>query len=270
MKHTTWIISVALLFAFVVRVVIPWQSTFTPFGILLNTPDAYVMIHYADLCPNFPAWDWYTNFPVGIETSHYEAFASIIAIIGKIFNMPNMIVGALLPVVLFFLTLIPVYFTARTLFDKTVALGSVVLFCLLPGELLERTMLGAADYHCLEILLLSLTMMFTVLALQGRPMYWIGVLEVMVIYWVSWAGALIAPLMIVSGILLFAFLRLKAWHWRVLVVFCYTGLGIPPSCAKTPAKKKRGRPALKKATTRKPAVKKTVKKTVVKLAKKAK
>jgi hypothetical protein len=35
-------------------------------------------------------------------------------------------------------------------------------------------------------------------------------------------------------------------------------------------KKKRGRPALKKASTRKPATKKTVKKTVVKLAKKAK
>ena len=53
--------------------------------------------------------------------------------------------------------------------------------------------------------------------------------------------------------------ELNAWPFPVV-------LGTPPSCAKTPAKKKRGRPALKKATTRKPAVKKTV----VKLAKKAK
>jgi hypothetical protein len=52
-----------------------------------------------------------------------------------------------------------------------------------------------------------------------------------------------------------------------------TVLGTPPSCAEKAAvkvaatpKKKRGRPALKKASTRAPAVKKTVKK----LAKKAK
>ena len=57
--------------------------------------------------------------------------------------------------------------------------------------------------------------------------------------------------------------KLDAWPFPVV-------LGTPPSCAKTPAKKKRGRPVVKKATTRKPAVKKTVKKTVVKLAKKAK
>jgi len=57
--------------------------------------------------------------------------------------------------------------------------------------------------------------------------------------------------------------ELDAWPFPVV-------LGTPPAIKKTPAKKKRGRPALKKATTRKPAVKKTVKKTVVKLAKKAK
>ena len=57
--------------------------------------------------------------------------------------------------------------------------------------------------------------------------------------------------------------KLDAWPFPVV-------LGTPPSCTKTPAKKKRGRPVVKKATTRKPATKKTVKKTVVKLAKKAK
>jgi dolichyl-diphosphooligosaccharide--protein glycosyltransferase len=87
-------------------------------------------------------------------------------------------------------------------------------------------MLGAADYHCWEILLFVSIIMFSILALKGRPMYWIGALEVLVIYWFSWAGALIAPLMIVSGILLFAFLRLKAWYLKGLVALLYTGIGI--------------------------------------------
>jgi asparagine N-glycosylation enzyme membrane subunit Stt3 len=223
MKHTPWILAIALAFAFIVRVVIPWQSTFNG-GVLLNTPDAYIMLHYADLWPNFPSWDWYTNYPQGAAIpSTVLTFASVIAIVGRVFHMSSWLVGAFLPVVLFYLTLLPVYLTARTLFDKTVALGSVVIFCLLPGELLQRTMLGAADYHCWEIFLFSSTMMFIILALKKHYMYWLGAIELMVIYWVSWAGALLIPFILVAGIGLFAFLRLKKWHWKGLLVLCYAG-----------------------------------------------
>jgi asparagine N-glycosylation enzyme membrane subunit Stt3 len=217
------ILAVALIFAFLVRVVFPWQFTFSN-GILLNTPDAYIMLHYADLWPNFPAWDWYTNYPIGIASSHYEVFVSLIAVLGRVFNASNMMVGAFLPVGLFFLTLIPVYVTARTLFDDNVGIGSVVIFCLLSGELLARTMLGAADYHCWEILLFALTMMFVVLAMKRHRLYWVCALEFMVLYWFSWAGALVIPFTVITGILLFAFLSLKRWYWRGLVVVCCVGV----------------------------------------------
>jgi hypothetical protein len=51
---------------------------------------------------------------------------------------------------------------------------------------------------------------------------------------------------------------LDAWPFPVV-------LGTPPAFKEAPVKKKRGRPALKKATTRKAAVKKPVKKSTKKV-----
>jgi asparagine N-glycosylation enzyme membrane subunit Stt3 len=225
------LLAVALLFALVTRVVIPWHNVFQSTGIVLTTPDAYIMLRYADMWPNFPAWDWYSNYPVGVAAFQSTIFPSLIAIFGRLFHS-NLMAAAILPVLLFFLTLIPLYVIARVVFDRNVAVGALIIYCLLPGELLERTKLGAADYHCWEIFLFTSIMMCVMLAVNGKYVTrcWLFTALVvfgLAIYALSWQGWLILPFILVLSAGLFAFLRLKGWPWKVGTVFCYAaGLGM--------------------------------------------
>ena len=220
MKYLVWF---ALAFAFITHVVIPWHNVFQSTGVVLTTPDAYTMLRYADMFPNIPVHDWYVNYPYGSTPLHWTVFSAVIALFGRVFQS-NLISAAVLPVLLFFLTLIPLYVIAQIIFNKQVATGSLVIYCLLPGELLERTKLGAADYHCWEIFLFTTIMMFVVLVISNHKRYLSLALAAifMVTYWISWQGALLLPFVIMLTIGLFAFLRLKGWHWKGWVVLLYS------------------------------------------------
>jgi asparagine N-glycosylation enzyme membrane subunit Stt3 len=218
MKHLpTLLIASGIIFAFVTRVILPWHNTFTPFGVVLNTPDAYIMLRYADLYPNFPIWDWFSNYPMGAPAFKSLVFPSMIALLAKLTGVSNWVAAAVLPVILFYLTLIPIYSVAKKLFNAQVAAGSVFLFCLLPGEVLERSVLGAADYHVWEMFLLTSIMLFLM-----KKGWWVFMAVVaFVLYMLSWAGAPLALLIVYCAGCLFVFLWLKDGPLRFIwVIAC--------------------------------------------------
>ncbi len=208
MKYLVWF---ALAFALVTHVVIPWHNVFQSTGVVLTTPDAYSMLYCAD------------NGVTSWRAVSY--FAGVIVAFAQMFHLSNVVSEAALPVILFFLTLIPLYFIAKTIFNKYIAVGSLVIYCLLPGELLERTKLGAGDYHCWEIFIFTYVMMFVVLAISNqnwrRYFYIFAAVFVLSIYQLNLVKVLLAPLIIVAAIGLFAFLRVKGWLWKVGVVTLY-------------------------------------------------
>lgn len=193
-----WIVPVVLTLsialAILFRVVLPFGNVFND-GVQLNTPDGYLMVRYADCWPDIPKYDYFLDYPVGSNVS-ITVWPTVIAIVARLTGMTNMESAAVLPPLLFLLTLIPLYVIGRTLFNKWVAVGAVAIFCLLPGELLNRTMLGAADYHAWEIFLVANVMTLVILAIYNRKdvvhcvAYSVSAAVLWLVYWASWPGAL--------------------------------------------------------------------------------
>lgn len=182
---------------------------------------------------NFPHslnFDSYINYPNGFEVGWPPFFDFLGALLAKILGggQPDLytieFAGALLPVLLGVLTIVPLYIAAVSLFDRKTALLGALIFAVLPAHL-YISRFGAVDHHVAEALLstsayacfilalkwakegsLSLTSLKTIssnkkliksLALAGAS----GLFFALLIF--TWIGALA----FVSFILLYAFIQ---------------------------------------------------------------
>lgn len=182
---------------------------------------------------NFPHslnFDSYINYPNGFEVGWPPFFDFLGALLAKILGggQPDLytieFAGALLPVLLGVLTIVPLYIAAVSLFDRKTALLGALIFAVLPAHL-YISRFGAVDHHVAETLLstsayacfilalkwakegsLSLTSLKTIssnkkliksLALAGAS----GLFFALLIF--TWIGALA----FVSFILLYAFIQ---------------------------------------------------------------
>lgn len=206
-------------FAFVSRIVLPWFQTFTADGVNLNTPDAYVMLRYADTFPYPISQDAFTHFPLGSPAFGYTVWPMLAAVSARMCHLDNITMLAILPPVAFFLAGWYIYTATRRLYGSLTAAGAFFTLCLLPGEILNRTMLGAGDYHCWEILLVSCIMSLAVQAIQessvtGKVLMPIGITVACAIYWLSWAGAPVV--LLIFALAAYAWLMLSAPKHRIL------------------------------------------------------
>lgn len=197
-----------ILIAIITRIIIPFKNVFTDTGIKFNTVDAYFMLRQAKILPDVNQYDYFRNFPEGTIAFKYQIFPGMIRVISDLFNIDIEVIAAIIPVILFLLTLIPVYLIANALFNKRIAALSILILCILPGEILHRTSLGAADYHCLEILLMTTIMAFIILAVAKKDFFYIFMaLFVFIIYYFAWAGALISVFILVIAIMAYSLLK---------------------------------------------------------------
>ena len=159
------------------RVYLPYNYVFSGDWIKFTGIDAYYHMRLVDnLLHNFPqriTFDPYTLFPHG-RTLDWPPFfdwllAGIIWLVS--FGSPSQrtidVVGVYFPAVLGALTVIPVYFIGRALFNRWVGLLSAGLIALLPGEFLGRSILGFTDHHVAETLFTTVTMLFLILAIRS-------------------------------------------------------------------------------------------------------
>lgn len=211
-----------ILLSLIFRVVIPFNNVFTPDGIVLNTPDAYYIIRYAETYPDIPQYDYFIDYPSGAGIG-WSLFALVIGFLAKIFNTNPIFIGAILPPILFVLTLIAVYFITQTLFkNQYISLTSVFILSLLSGNILNRTMLGACDTHCFELFLLTTTMLFFILAVEcfDKKMCWLYYLlfaVFMSMYWKAWAGALLVPFILIIPLYIHYLVIGKKLLWKILI-----------------------------------------------------
>lgn len=223
------LIAAAAIFAIINRIVIPFKNVFTDYGVILNTPDAYCMVRYAEMLP-YTGLDYFANFPDGAAGLQQIVYPIVIKafslIIGDYF-----ITAALLPVIFFAIAAIALHYMAKLLFNGRIAAISLFIFCILPGEILTRTMLGAGDYHCLEIMFVALILATIILLCKTKPSLFtqigliIYVTALIALYWFSWAGALMIISIISAALLVYVFLNYVK-HWLAKAVYIAAIIGL--------------------------------------------
>jgi oligosaccharyl transferase (archaeosortase A-associated) len=171
-------IIVALFFgiALYLRTVLPYDYVFSGDWIKFTGVDGWYHMRLVDnLVHNFPqlnSFDPYLRYPIGagIVGGHFFDYflAGIIWLIGL--GSPSQhtidVVGVYFPAVLGALTVIPVYFIGKALFNRWVGVISAALVALLPGEFLGRSILGFTDNHVAEVFLTTVVILFLILAVK--------------------------------------------------------------------------------------------------------
>ncbi len=129
------------------------------------------ILYTASNFPHILNFDTYLNYPYGFEIGwppFFDLLGALLAIIlggGQPDTHTVEFAGALLPVLLGVLTVIPVYVLAASVFDRKTGLLGAVIFAVLPAHV-YISRFGTVDHHVAEVLLSTAAYAFFILALK--------------------------------------------------------------------------------------------------------
>jgi oligosaccharyl transferase (archaeosortase A-associated) len=162
--------------ALYIRITLPYDQIFVNDWVWFRETDAYYYIRNVEnLVHNFPhfnSFDPYILYPGGGAGLVRPFFPWLIAGIVRLVSLgvPTLhtmeVVGAYMPAILGTLTLIPVYFIGKELFNRWVGVISAALVAILPGEFLHRSLLGFTDHHVAETLFSTVCILFLIMAIK--------------------------------------------------------------------------------------------------------
>jgi asparagine N-glycosylation enzyme membrane subunit Stt3 len=202
-----------------IRIVLPYDHVFTENWIKFSGVDSYWQMAQVDrIAPDFPHYL--------LQIFKIPFFVWFLAGVTWCIGLGNPtsstidIVGVYYPVVLAALTVIPVYFIGKTMFNKAVGLIAALLIAILPGELLGRSILGFTDDHIAEVLFSTTALMFFVMVIKARGkrlvLFSLLTALLMAIYLSTFRGGFIF-LGIIAVYLYYLFIKyvvthIKTWH----------------------------------------------------------
>jgi oligosaccharyl transferase (archaeosortase A-associated) len=221
-----WVIALLLILFFALalfmRIYFTYDQVFVNDWVKYTGNDAYfqmrVVDNMANNFPNLTAWDPYIIYPNGANYGGIHFFSSLLAFFVWLFTggspTPHAIdlISVFYPVVLGGLTVIPVYFIGKALFNRWAGVIAAGVFSIMPGEYLSRSVLGNADQHVAETLFITVAAMFTIYAIKSARQNqlswehivkrdWKAIIKPLIysllagvflgIYLITWAGALL-------------------------------------------------------------------------------
>jgi oligosaccharyl transferase (archaeosortase A-associated) len=208
-----------------IRIALPYDQIFVNDGVWFRETDAYYYIrNIENLVHNFPhfnSFDPYVLFPGGGGGLTRPFFAWLVAgiILLVSHGTPTLhtieTVGAYMPAILGTLTLIPVYFIGKELFNRWVGVISAALVVILPGELLHRSLLGFTDHHIAEILFSTVCILFLIMAIKRAREREISFSHLLSRDWSTITKPLVYTLL--AGI--FLGIYLLSWQGGLLFIF---------------------------------------------------
>ena len=158
------------------RIGLPFDQVFSSVGIKFTSIDAYYYMRLVDnLAHNFPhitSFDPFFIFPGGQGIADVNIFHWLQTCVAWIIGLgsPSQhtvdVVCVCFPAVLAALTIIPVYFIGKALFNRWAGLIAAALVAILPGEFMGRSILGANDTPIAEIFFTATVMAFFILAIK--------------------------------------------------------------------------------------------------------
>ncbi|KKG51595.1 oligosaccharyl transferase, archaeosortase A system-associated [Methanosarcina mazei] len=121
--------------------------------------------------PSFLNFDTYINYPYGFEVGWPPFFDLLGALLAIILGagQPDVhtveFAGAILPVLLGVLTIIPVYVIAASIFNRKTGVVGALVFAVLPAHV-YISRFGTVDHHVAEVFLSTVAYAFFILALK--------------------------------------------------------------------------------------------------------
>ncbi|MFC2068061.1 oligosaccharyl transferase, archaeosortase A system-associated [Chloroflexota bacterium] len=159
------------------RIILPYDKVFSGELVIFSEVDAYYHIRLVEnMLHNFPqriVFDPYTSFPNGhiiFWPPFYDWLLSgsiWLIDLGAPSQRTIEVVSAYIPAILGTITIIPVYFIGKVLFNRWAGIISAGLVTILPGGFLARSLLGWTDHHVAEVLLSTVAMLFLILAIKS-------------------------------------------------------------------------------------------------------
>lgn len=160
-----------------IRTVLPYDAVFRD-TVRFASDDAVFhmrLVENALFGGHFPSrlfFDVYTYFPYGHYIHFAPLFDQIIIFatwligLGAPTKALMETVGAYYPAMLGALVVFPVYIIGREMYNKYAGLVAAMLVATLPGQFLQRSIIGFTDHHIGEVLFSTIAVMFLVLAIK--------------------------------------------------------------------------------------------------------
>ena len=158
------------------RISLPYDQVFVGNWIKFTSIDAYYQMLIVDnLAYNFPHLTPFTPFliyPGGGGFGEIHFFNWFIAIIAWIIGLGSPtqhvvdVVAVYFPAILAALTIIPVYFIGKALFNRWAGVIAAALVAIFAGEYMGRSILGFTDQHVAETLFTTVAALFLILAIK--------------------------------------------------------------------------------------------------------
>ncbi|MCL7412488.1 MAG: oligosaccharyl transferase, archaeosortase A system-associated [ANME-2 cluster archaeon] len=174
-NDTTLMLSIISILAIFIRL-LPFSKIFVNGTFTIIGWDPYYhmrrIFFTAHHFPDSITFDSYLNYPYGLEVGWPPLFDQVIAFISLINGLgsPDPFIiqatATIFPVLLGIIVFIPLYFAASMIFDRNVALVSVLILAILPTNI-NYSMLGSTDHHIAEVLLLTTSYAFVIAALKS-------------------------------------------------------------------------------------------------------
>lgn len=188
----------AVLLGFILRMA-PARHALIDGAVLFYGYDSFYhmrrILYTADLFPHTLWFDSYLNYPRGLELMWPPLFDQLISgsshLLGANTQRSVELVGAIVPPILGTVAILALYFLAKELFGRRVALISAFMMAISPRQI-DATGFGHIDHHVLEILLLVSVILFLVLANSRktyRHSFGIGAGVLMAALAYTWLGA---------------------------------------------------------------------------------
>jgi oligosaccharyl transferase (archaeosortase A-associated) len=161
--------------ALYMRIALPWNQVFVNGQVwFLETDSSFYMRNIQVIVQHFPhfnAFDPYMLFPGGQAALVRPFFAGLVSLAillvrgaTTLYHME--VIAAFIPPILGALTLIPVYFIGKELFNRWVGVIAALLVAILPTEFLHRSLLGFLDHHVAEVLFTTVAALFLIMAIK--------------------------------------------------------------------------------------------------------
>jgi oligosaccharyl transferase (archaeosortase A-associated) len=222
------LIAVIFFISLLFRIILPHGQVFNDGWIKFTSTDAYFYQRVVDNTAfNFPHlmnFDPYFIYPDGRVLGDIFFPEWFIAGSAWLFGAGSPtqhtvdVVSVFFPAIFAALTIIPVYFIGRTLFNRWVGVIAAAFMAVLPGEYLGRTLLGLNDTPGIEVLLTTTFMCFAILAVKTareRELTFDHLLRR------DWSKCL-RPVIYSALAGLFLGLYLLSWQGALLFVFIFT------------------------------------------------
>ena len=213
-----------------IRIKLPYEKIFVDGEVWFRGTDPYFfMRHIENAVHNFPhvnSFDPYKLFPGGGGVLAQPFFVFLGGAIALLFAFGSTashtieVIGAYIPPVLGTLTVVAVFFIGKELFNKWAGLLAAALLVVLPGEFLNRSLLGFTDHHVVESLLFAVAMLFFIMAIRRARERQITFVHVVQRDWSVITRPLVYSL--IGG----AFLGMHILSWKgvlllVFIIFIY-------------------------------------------------